>query len=446
MSIAIFNINDAGIQVSLDGDLLRTSPGYSVLDGDTLLTGEAASEQAKLLPRWTNNRFWGQLNVNPLANGNARVRHHADLAFAHLESLWQPIAGDAEAVVFVVPGYYTGDNLGLLLGMCREADIPVGGMIDSSVIQAVDLPLRKTVLHLDIHLHKITLTRMSNTGALIRRDVKTITEKGLFTLLDRWANIIADQFVQTTRFDPMHDADIEQQLFNLLPAWIASLGEQNAHPVTLQAGDTGHSVPISNDRLLTACAPVYPGIVQAIRDAIPAGDTASLLVSHRFVGFPGLNNSLGLIADVEVIDLAELKAIGSTAIHRDQIIGADGAVQHVLQINTGDSGGDSRAEAPVISGAKEAGATHLLWQHHAFAIGQGLKLGGDMSAGPRSSDAPVCTIYQRNRQLLLECLKQGAVTVNGADVDAETRLKPGDKVAISGESMTVISVAGDGQA
>ena len=438
MSIAIFNINDAGIQVSVDGDLLRTSPGYAVLDQDRLLTGEAAGENAKLLPRWTNNRFWSQLNVNPLPNGTARIRHHADLAFAHLESLWQPIVGDVEAAAFIVPGYYSADNLGLLLGISREAGIPVGGIVDNSIVQATDLPLRKTVLHLDIHLHNITLTRISNLGSLARREVKTIMENGLFTLLDRWSNIIADQFVQTTRFDPMHSADTEQQLFNLLPGWIASLGEQNTHPITLKTGNTEHTVFISNDKLLKACASIYPQIVQAVRDEIPSGDTATLLVSHRFAGFPGLKNSLGLITPIETLDLAELKAIGSTAVHRDEIFSADGAVQHVLQIST------SKEQAPVVSTTKETGATHLLWHHRAFAIGAGLKLGEDMSAGPVSSDTPVCTIYQRNRQLVLEGHQPGAVHVNGIAPDTPTSLKPGDEVVISGESMTVISVAPDG--
>ncbi|MBO7005117.1 MAG: hypothetical protein JJ854_04600 [Pseudomonadales bacterium] len=41
MSIAVFNINDAGIQVSVEGDLVRTSPGYAVLDGNNLLTGDS---------------------------------------------------------------------------------------------------------------------------------------------------------------------------------------------------------------------------------------------------------------------------------------------------------------------------------------------------------------------------------------------------------------------
>lgn len=438
MSIAVFNINDAGIQVSVDGDLVRTSPGYAVLDGNNLLTGEEASQNAKLLPRWTNNRFWSQLNVNPLANGNNQIRHHADLAFAHLEALWQPIAGSAETAVFVVPGYYGSDNLGLLLGMSQEASIPVRGIVDSSIVQAADLPLRKTVLHLDIHLHSITLTHISNTGTLARRDVKTVIESGLFTLQDRWSNILADQFIQTTRFDPMHNADTEQQLFNKLPDWIGSLGEANAHAFTLNAGDTEHSVSISNDSLLKACASIYPQVVQAIRNELPAGETATLLVSHRFAGFPGLKSSLGLINNLEILDLPELKAIGSTAVHRDEIVSRDGAVQHILQISTG----NEQAQATASPATNKP--SHLLWQHQAFAVGSGLKIGEDLSQGPRNSDNPVCTIYKRNDQMVLETPTSGSVEINGSAAEGTQDLKLGDVITISGETISLIAVAGDG--
>ena len=60
MSLAIFNLNDASVQLGLDKDLLRSSPGYAVLNDNDLMIGELAASNTKLLPRWTNNRFWSQ--------------------------------------------------------------------------------------------------------------------------------------------------------------------------------------------------------------------------------------------------------------------------------------------------------------------------------------------------------------------------------------------------
>ena len=265
MSIAVFNINDAGIQLTVDSELVRTSPGIAVLNDNSLLTGEQASNNVKLLPRWTNNRFWSQLNTNPLPNSTEQVRHHADIAFAHLEDLWLPVSKEVANVILIVPGYYLNNDLALLLGIARECGMPVKGIVDQSVIAASNLPLRSNVIHLDVHLHSFSLTQISNRGILARKNVKTILETGLSTLLDRWANIIASQFIQTTRFDPMHNADTEQQLFNLLPGWIRNLQDSNTHSFSLKAADTEHSVAISQENLLKACTPLYPQIVQAIR-------------------------------------------------------------------------------------------------------------------------------------------------------------------------------------
>ena len=172
MSIAVFNINDAGIQLTVDSELVRTSPGIAVLNNDNLLTGEEASKNIKLLPRWTNNRFWSQLNTNALPNSTDQVRHHADIAFAHLEDLWLPVREEVENVILVVPGYYQNNDLGLLLGIARECGMPVQGVVDQSVIAASDLPLRSNVIHLDVHLHSFTLTQVNNGGMLVRKDVK----------------------------------------------------------------------------------------------------------------------------------------------------------------------------------------------------------------------------------------------------------------------------------
>lgn len=434
MPLAVVNINDAGIQVAVDGDLVRTSPGFAVLDNERLMTGEQACSHARLLPRWTNNRFWSQLDTNPLANANHQIRHHADLVLAHLEDIWSGIGKKADQALFIVPGVYSSEQLGLLLGIAREAKIPVVGIADNAVLAACNLPLRPVVLHLDIHLHAMTLSRIHNDGTLARENVRTIVETGLFTLWDRWANIIANQFIRSTRFDPMHDARSEQQLYDLLPDWIANLQDGGMHAFQLKLDDAEHSAAVSGDSLLQACTPLYPQIVQAVRAAVPAGSNASLLISHRFKGFPGLMQSLNLINNIELIDLTELKVIGSAHLHRDQLISSTDNIRHVIKLDAG----EVNSEPP---GALAPRATHLLWQHQAVAIGSGLMLDRDLSRGPQRSTDPVCTLYPRNNQLYLE---SADILVNGRQVEGVQAVNPGDVIRIGDQEITLISVAADG--
>ncbi len=435
MSLAVININDAGIQLGIEGELVRTSPGFAVLDNGKLMTGEEASRNARLLPRWTNNRFWSQLTTTPLNNKTDQIRHHADLAFAHLEDLWLPVKKDASAAILVVPGYYTNENLGLLLGMARECDLPVAGVVDQSVLAATNLPLQRTVLHLDIHLHAITLTRITNTGALLRRDVKTVMETGLFTLWDRWANIIANQFIQTTRFDPMHEAKSEQQMFDQLPTWISDRDENGMTAFVLDVGTTEHTVAVSNESLLKACTPLYPQIVQMIRQEIPAGESASLLLSHHFKGFPGLKDSLALVTNLEVIDLAELKSVASATEHQGEIIGDAGGISHVVQL----SAGELRTLSHTASSNR---VTHILWGNHAIAVGASFKLDADLANGPQPSTTPVCTFYPRGDEMFMDCHDTASVKVNGQPAEPTMAVSPGDVLTIGEGEITFITVAG----
>lgn len=437
MSLGIININDAGIQIAVDGDLLRTSPGYAVLDDDKLMTGEEAARLTKLLPRWTNSRFWSQLSTAPLSGTTRQVRHHADIAFTHLEDLWKPVSGDISRAIIIVPGYFSGENLSLLLGMARECGIPVQGIVDASILAASNLPLNSRVLHLDIHLHSITLTRISNTGTLVRQAVNTIMETGLATLWDRWSTTIANQFIQSTRFDPMHTADSEQQLFNQLPGWITSLGHSNMHTFTLNAAGSEHNVAVSNESLLRTCAPLYPQIVQAIRGEITTGESASLLLSHHFTGFPGLHDSLGLIPEVDIIELGDVKTIGSANVHREEILGGSGSVSHILQLQTGEV-----RDPPSVNISQSP--THLLHEHQAVPVGSSFHLSGDLSQGPVRSDSPVCTLYFRNDELTIECREPEQVGVNGAAVEDGQILNAGDVLNVGQQEISLIRVRTDG--
>ncbi len=435
MSLAIFNINDAGIQLSLDGDHLRTSPGYAVVHDNNLMIGEEAADNTKLLPRWTNSRFWSKLTTAPLEGGTSQIRHHADLAFAHLEALWQPIADRSTAAVFVVPGYFSGEHLSLLLGMAKECGIPLRGVVDNSVVAASNLALHRNILHLDIHLHAITLTRLhSSSGSVTRHKVEVVLETGLATLRDRWADIIANQLIQTTRFDPMHNADSEQQLFNLLPGWIRQLGSEQMQGFSMKSAGVEHSVAVSRESLMRACAPLYPQIVQAVRSEMTAGEPASLMLSHHFEGFPGLLESLHLIADLEITDLHESKTLGSAYLHRDQILSAsDSAISHILQLK---SGAESEPNEPT----SPRKPTHLLWGDTAYPIGRGRKLPADTD----SSSTGDSSVYLRDNQLILEPGNHQPFTVNGETIDSPCTLDTGDVIKSGDQELTVITVLTDG--
>jgi hypothetical protein len=434
----IIEINDAGIRTSIDGEIRHTSAGFAVLDGDRLLVGEEGRKNSRLLPRWTNNRFWNQLGVDPVPNGTAMVRHHADLAFAHLEEIWRQIAGETEQVVLVVPGFYSREQLGLLLGMARECGIPVAGLADASLLAASD-EVAPTIIHLDIFLHRITLTVLRADTNLRWVETATVSEIGLFTLWDRWANILASQFIQTSRYDPMHQAVSEQALYDQLPGWIAALGQTRTHNFELDYGDTHHRVTVSQEQLLGACATVYPQVVQLVRDHVPQGESATVLVSDRFQGFPGLLTSLQLITNVETRTLANDCVHRAAMHHADRIISTSGSVSHVtsLPVRAASSHSVDETAAPQASPPP----THLLINAHATAIGNVMHIAGLDNGGIRTnSDTPMCTLYRRGNEMMVENHKGAAVILNGREAPAKATLVAGDVLTIDEMPLTLISV------
>ena len=58
MSVLVIDINDAGIAVADATGLLAVEPGFAVVDGNRIVTGDEALGLSRLRPRQTSSRFW----------------------------------------------------------------------------------------------------------------------------------------------------------------------------------------------------------------------------------------------------------------------------------------------------------------------------------------------------------------------------------------------------
>jgi deoxyadenosine/deoxycytidine kinase len=70
------------------------------------------------------------------------------------------------------------------------------------------------VVYVDVFLQHVQVSELV-IGTEVRHERSfEVRDCGFSNLLDGWVNLIADRFVQETRFDPLHTADSEQQLYN----------------------------------------------------------------------------------------------------------------------------------------------------------------------------------------------------------------------------------------
>lgn len=430
MTKAIIELNDAAMHVGIDGQRIHTSVGYAVLDKEILLIGTRAQQNAKLLPRWTNNRFWNQLNTDNISNATSSIRHHADLAFSHLEDLQQHV--NADSLVIAVPAYYDKAQLGLLLGMCKEAGLPVTSLVDMSLLAIANQPSHTNAMYLDIGLHRISLTMLKTDGAIRQTGHQTILETGFATFWDRWASLIAEQFIQSSRFDPMHEAASEQQLFNQLPAFMANNANASNLSFELDLGHVKHTASLSREQLLVATAGAYPAIVQGIRQLAAAGEPSSLFVSSRFSSFPDLAASLALIPNVDITYLEQDHLIQTGHELWDKLGTKVENVPHMTSL----------ALAPTRPTATQgpARASHLLIAETAYSLRKARHIvsidGSELQEG---NEGAIAVISLEHGDAQIRVVGAG-VKLNQAPIESGIhKLAPGDTLQFDGGSAMVIA-------
>ncbi|MCH7894295.1 MAG: FHA domain-containing protein [Proteobacteria bacterium] len=446
MSDLVLEINDIGLTVSDGEKMLLSSPACALLDGNHIVVGQEAFEKSRLRPLWTNNRFWSRLDQEKLANPSGRFQTNADLAHAHLEHIWHKLNRAADSgLIIVVPGTWDQAQMGLLLGIAADMNIPVSGMVDSAVAAGVSLEPDVPRLHLDLQQGKFVLTELQGGTQLSRSGVFVICETGLSSFRDVWANIIADVFVSQTRFDPMHIARTEQQLFNKLDGWLADIEAQGSAVLEMDAGDKSYTVQLAGDQLLSASSSVYPQIVQQIRPRAKG----MLALSHRLADFPGLKDSLALIAGLELRWLDE-NAAARGALAKSDVFAAQPDTPEVTFLTSLPLSADSSSDNAAV--AHDLLPTHLVYRARAYPLDQGSLV---LGAEPKSSGRTVtlvgildgvsrqhCTVKQVNGQTTVEDHSSYGTFVNDRAVNGSADLVLGDVIRMGspGETAQLIGV------
>ena len=99
MTLLAIELSDAGILAAggnpsrlLEVDAQKQeSPGVSIPEKKRLVVGNFAASRAHLFPLQVMNRFWDQLNTEPLKQKYRHAQNHAEIACAHLSHIWENI-------------------------------------------------------------------------------------------------------------------------------------------------------------------------------------------------------------------------------------------------------------------------------------------------------------------------------------------------------------------
>ncbi|MEX0734106.1 MAG: FHA domain-containing protein [Steroidobacteraceae bacterium] len=424
---------DAAVIAVRDGLRVAASPGVALLDPTGVVVGESAAAAARLQPVLANDRFWSDLSQDSFAGATGSVRSHADLAHAHLTRLWGEIAEAGDTAVFAVPGSMRLHQAGLLLGIARRIGLPVAGVVDSAVAACAGLPARISVLHLDVQLHQTVLTELQGATVLRRRRVEIAPRAGLKAMYSAWAQLVSEAMVRRTRFDPLHQAASEQQLFQRLPVWLVELGGRESLDVAIETGSGSFGATLRREQFTLAAEAWYAQISELVHGGHRADESATLVLSARTATLPALAERLASLPGLELQILPDAAAAEAAAARANEIgPGEPASLVTAMARTHAVAGGDRRREGG-------ASATHIVHEGRAYAIddqplviglgpgdGRRIAVGGSGAGISRAH----CTLMRRAGRAVIRDHSRYGTFVNGERVGGETGVGPGDRLRV----------------
>lgn len=359
MSLKVIELNDKAIRVGDSSGLLLHSPGFALADDNELHLGEKAEQQARLKPTRSYNKYWQELNLDPIDHGN-EFRHHADIAHAHLQHLAAE-ADIGDDVILAVPGSFSRQQLSILLGLAQHCDFNVVGMVDSAVAASVAAAKSRNIIYADLQLHQVVLSKLSiadnqlQTGSTVQ-----IPGVGSQNFMDLMMQMATGMFIQQCRFNPQHNANSEQQLYNELPGWLAQAREGNLI-LELKAGTTVHTAKMPYDSLVSSLNNHFKKINDQIGALATEADT-QLLLSPNLAALPGFEASIAPAVDLLVL---EPHTVNEASLeYRKLITSNPDGIQLVRNLPASASAGShSQRQKP-----QRDFPTHVLFRHRALPV------------------------------------------------------------------------------
>jgi hypothetical protein len=453
MTLAL-EINDAGLLLARDGQVVAEEPGCAMLDGREPQTGAAALGRARLKPMHAETRYWQDLGTAPLQRKAAAAASHAEIAHAQLAALARAAGGGD--TLYAVPPWYTREQLAVLLGVAHEAGLPAVGLVDAALAAAALEPAPGFALQLEMTLHRAVITELEHAGDLRRVRCEMLPQHGWLALQQAWVEAIAAAFVRNTRYDPLHEAAGEQRLWDGLPGWLATVERDGAVTVELPAAGTTRTVEIGRELLQDAGHAVCDAVAQALQRARPAGGPLHVRVSHRWRLVPGFMQRLAELRDCEVRLLPRgAAALGALAFERE--LRRDPAQLTLVQrLPVAPARRSMPATASPVTAMDVP--THVVHLGRAWSLaGAALHVGAAIPAGQRGLAVAAgpgvsrvhCRLGLDAQGAWLEDLSTYGTFLNGERVGGRVALRAGDRLRLGnpGVSLELVRVVdGDGAA
>lgn len=377
MAVVGIEISDVGLMaasgaparlVRVDGDRSE-SPGIALQRKKKLLVGWEARRQDRLYPRQATSRFWSLLSMEPLQERALEAENYAELVYAHLAAVAESIRVPEPRFVMAVPEFLDPPKLGIVLGVAQALNIPVDGFVSNAVAAVPFTDEDGPLLHVDVHLHRVEVTLLEQGDRLQRTRSSLVTDLGWERLEDQVAHRIANEFVQTTRFDPLHEAVSEQALYDQVPDLLDKVADGQPIPLELTLGKSAYRIAVPVRMIIEVCQTLCGKVVETL-SGFQSDAGGRICLSHRAARVPGLQAAVEAGAREGVRVLAPgAGALGALAMQGE--FREDNSVTGVNLLTSKARTGAAPAPPPLPSPSVAPPPTHVLFGDQAYPLRDG---------------------------------------------------------------------------
>ncbi|HKT74349.1 MAG TPA: FHA domain-containing protein [Steroidobacteraceae bacterium] len=352
------------------------------------------------------------------------------------------------------------NGLAAFLGIARAMDLPVDGFADAAVTAVAALGLERSTVVVELGMHHVAATAVDTEAAQARRRRSRVTRlRGLADLHQRWLEFIASTLVKRTRFDPLHDAATEQQLFDQLPALAAAATADGTCAAVLSRGTERREMALTRDQFAQAGEPVYHDMLTLLHGLRPAGAALAIVVPRAVAELPGLRPRLEDFAGCELVVVPDGFASAALSLldlpPRDEDKPAVWlrrlpiCIQPALLPQVArDSLGQQRVNGPTPSHILLEGRAYVL-DDRALVVGRhpGTPHAITLEDGMAGVSRRHCTFVREGTALVLLDHSSNGTFVNGERVAERVSVHAGDRVRVGepGIELTLIAVGEAGQ-
>ena len=441
--------DDRAFALARDGVVLASSPS-AVFDGSAAgAAGADAWHSVRQLPTTTSTRHIG--GVLREAQPSARALSLVSAEFARRLAAHPPAAG--ERIWIAAPAGAERFGLGALLGVARHLALPLDGFVDAAVVSAAALGGTGAAIVVELGLHHVAATLIERDGGPACRRRSLLSERGgLWQLCQAWLDLINTAMVRQTRFDALHHATTEQQLFDALPRLARDAMASGVATAALGAGGERVEVTLTRDQLAHAAQPLWREIARLLHELRPAGSALTLLVPQAVNALPGLREALAQFAGCELVSLPAGFAAAATSLLELPPRGAGEPVRLLRRLPAVAQPALAAVASREIPepGAAGPAPSHVLLAGRTFALGaEPLVVGRAPGAahairlaeGLAGVSRRHCTFLRDGAELLLLDHSRFGSFVNGERVAERARVRAGDEVRVGDPGVTLALIA-----